>query len=154
MLAFQQSISQYCDLDEYLQKELEKLQQEEKEECENKKACVNIRDKSPSGQRSPISVTSPNTSPTPGPHVTNARRQKLKTKSSSSYKDSNKKTFTCTFNGCTKNYVKSSHLKVKISSKWKCTHTIIAISGSHTNPHRGEAICVQLVRMRLEVRQV
>ena len=122
-----QNNSQYCDLDDYLQRELEKLQQEEKEESENKKVDVNITDKSPSGQRSTITSTSP--SP-------NAKRQKLKTKSSSTYKDSNKKTFTCTFDGCTKNYVKSSHLKVKISSvKQEIFLLIPSLSSRPTSGH-------------------
>ena len=140
-----QNNSQYCDLDDYLQRELEKLQQEEKEESENKKVDVNITDKSPSGQRSTITSTSP--SP-------NAKRQKLKTKSSSTYKDSNKKTFTCTFDGCTKNYVKSSHLKVKIVSVKQEKNLYISLHyppGPHQDPHRGEALRVQLVRLRLEV---
>ena len=126
-----QNNSQYCDLDDYLQRELEKLQQEEKEESENKKVDVNITDKSPSGHRSTITSTSP--SP-------NAKRQKLKTKSSSTYKDSNKKTFTCTFDGCTKNYVKSSHLKVKISSvkqEKKFTDSFLILQ-AHIRTHTGE----------------
>ena len=128
-LSCPQNNSQYCDLDDYLQRELEKLQQEEKEESENKKVDVNITDKSLSGHRSPISPTSP--SP-------NAKRQKLKTKSSSTYKDSNKKTFTCTFDGCTKNYVKSSHLKVQVLSVLK-TVTYPSLPGqAHIRTHTGE----------------
>ena len=145
-LSCPQNNSQYCDLDDYLQRELEKLQQEEKEESENKKVDVNITDKSPSGHRSPISPTSP--SP-------NAKRQKLKTKSSSTYKDSNKKTFTCTFDGCTKNYVKSSHLKVQVLSVLKTVYLPVSPwIGPHPDPHRGEALRVQLVRLRLEVRKI
>jgi len=112
--------SQYCDLDDYLQRELEKLQQEEKKECDAKNN-VNRRDKTnvnpnPStpptvhegkGQASPINIA----------NVKATRRQKPKTKSSQSYKE-NKKTFTCTFKDCRKNYVKSSHLKAHIR-----THT-------------------------------
>ena len=115
MTEFQGQDSQYCDLDDYLQRELEKLQQEEKKECDAKNN-VNIRDKtnvntvpisSPTvhegkGQASPINMA----------NVKATRRQKPKTKSSQSYKE-NKKTFTCTFKDCRKNYVKSSHLKVK-----------------------------------------
>ena len=125
-MACPQNNSQYCDLDDYLQRELEKLQQEQKEKSENKKVDVNIIGKAPSGQRSPISSPFPS----PSHYVTSAsaKRQKLKTKSSSTYKDSNKKTFTCTFDGCTKNYVKSSHLKVKISSLLQRTVVFIRVS--------------------------
>ena len=149
-LACPQNNSQYCDLDDYLQRELEKLQQEQKEESENKKVDVNITDKDPSGQRSPISSPSPS----PGHCVTSpasVHRQKLKTKSVSTYKDSSKKTFTCTFDGCTKNYVKSSHLKVKILSLLGRTVVFILVSGPHQDSHRGEALRVQLARLWLEV---
>ena len=129
-LSCPQNNSQYCDLDDYLQRELEKLQQEEKEESENKKVDVNITDKSPSGHRSPISPTSP--SP-------NAKRQKLKTKSSSTYKDSNKKTFTCTFDGCTKNYVKSSHLKVYVSEAKNCLLIPLSLARPTSGPTPGRS---------------
>jgi len=102
----QQSDPQYCDLDAYLQRELEKLQQEEKKECESKN-IVNAKDKSiQQGQPQPISG------------VNNHKKQKAKTKAGHSVIKGNKKTFTCTFNGCRKNYVKSSHLKAHIR-----THT-------------------------------
>ena len=94
-------------MDDYLQRELEKLQQEEEKECESKN-IVNNRDKvvSPGHEQS-----TPITDGNNGKSI--VRKQKTKAKSGQSSKE-NKKTFTCTFNNCRKNYVKSSHLKVLI----------------------------------------
>ena len=88
-MTFPQNPSQYCDLDDYLQRELEKLQQEEEAEC------------SVTPSASPVSVAEDA-----------ASKPQHKNKPSAKHKE-NKKIFTCTFGDCRKHYVKSSHLKVK-----------------------------------------
>ena len=102
-MTFPQNPSQYCDLDDYLQRELEKLQQEEEADS----AGV-----TPSA--SPVSVAEDA-----------ASKPQHKHKPSAKHKE-NKKIFTCTFGDCRKHYVKSSHLKVKyiqrkIQSTYKST---------------------------------
>ena len=127
-MALFQSDPQYCDLDAYLQRELEKLQQEEKKECESKN-IVNAKDKSiQQGQPQPIIG------------VNNHKKQKAKTKAGHSVIKGNKKTFTCTFNGCRKNYVKSSHLKVRKFPFLvkRIRFKMVLIIQAHIRTHTGE----------------
>ena len=122
--------SQCIDLDDYLQRELEKLQYEENKECEEKKS-VNIRDKTkvisipistPSamyegkGHASHVNIT--NVKDNGKANVKANQKQNPVTRSSQPYKE-NKKKFTCTFQNCRKNYVKSSHLKVIFKKLYK-----------------------------------
>merc|ERR550519_2514518 len=96
------SESQYCDLDDYLQRELEKLQQEPSSEC-GEQNLANRDDKGSYDQGRPLSADG---------LAGGEKKTKVKTKSASaSACKENKKIFTCTFDGCRKHYVKSSHLK-------------------------------------------
>lgn len=98
-----QAETQYCDLDDYLQRELEKLQQEPNSEC-GEQNLANRDDKGSYDQGQTLSGDS---------LAGGEKKTKVKTKSASaSACKENKKIFTCTFDGCRKHYVKSSHLKV------------------------------------------
>ena len=126
MTEFQSQDSQYCDLDEYLQRELEKLQNEENKECEEKNN-VNIRGKTNvksipistppalhegKGHASHVNIANGKA------NVKSNQKQNPVSGSSQPYKE-NKKKFTCTFQNCRKNYVKSSHLKVNFNKLYK-----------------------------------
>ena len=122
--------SQYSDLDYYLQREIEKLQDEENRECEEKNN-VNIRDKTKvisipistqpaihegKGHESHVNIA--NVKANGKANVKANQKQNPVTGSSQPYKE-NKKKFTCTFKNCRKNYVKSSHLKVNFNKLYK-----------------------------------
>ena len=83
-------------MDDHLLRELEKLQQDEEEECLTQKVTA---------------IVGQNTS---SPDFRNWNSEKQKEISCLSYKNTFKKYYPCTFVGCGKKYIKSSHLKVKI----------------------------------------
>ena len=82
-------------MDDHLHRELEKIQQDEEEEYLTPKITSEV------GQN------------TSSPDVINGKSDKKKEIFSLGYKKSFKKYYPCTFVGCGKKYIKSSHLKVK-----------------------------------------
>ena len=80
-------------MDDHLHRELEKLQQDEEEEYLTQRVTAKV------GQNSPDVING------------NSEKQEI---SSLGYKNPFKKYYPCTFVGCGKKYIKSSHLKVKM----------------------------------------